>query len=133
MKCNMDIRKSATYMNAAIMLALMAAIASYATPGSHGSHANSNMLSAFHWLLVILLVVAYLGPAKCINADVEVIWLVYGFLFGELDLEDAACTALVVVSAVSFHVYRRMHAKERIAAATPDPDCEAPGQGGAAF
>lgn len=107
MTCKDDIRAHVTYINTAIVTALLAAIASYTNLGDHGSHANGNVLNAVHWVLVILLVGAYIGPKKCIRTDVEVTWLAYGFLFGEIDMEDAMCSALVIASALTFHLHRR--------------------------
>lgn len=104
LKCP-DVRKSATYIQAAIMCALIAAIVSYAGGREHGSHANNNLLNAAHWIMVILLAQSYVECGKDLT---EVTWVLYGFLFGELDYENAACTTLLFLSAMLFYTFRHM-------------------------
>lgn len=105
-----------------MLTALAAAIASYAEGQVHGSHANNNMLNAIHWLLVVVLVGEHAGPKRCKEIS-NFVWFIYGILFGELDLEDAACTALIVVSAASYYMHRRLIPRQAAAATeTPTDD-----------
>lgn len=118
-----DIRVNTRFIHLSILTALAAAIASYAKGEVHGSHANNNILNAVHWLLVLILVGSHVGPTRCRDFS-ELIWFIYGVLFGELDLEDAACTALVVASAATFYMHRRITVPRQAAAATSTPDAD---------
>jgi hypothetical protein len=102
-----DIRKYATYINFAIATSLLSAIVSATGTAHHGSHANGNFLNAAHWVLVVLLVAARIQPTRCIQSYAELTWLLYGVLFGEVDMEGPLSSTLVFVSALSFHMYRR--------------------------
>ena len=102
-----DIRRQASCINIAIATAVAAALVSYAEGQVHGSHANNNILNAVHWLLVVVLVGGRVLPNKFKNT-IELVWFIYGLLFGELEVEDAACSALITISAATFFIHRRV-------------------------
>ena len=128
MKCNLeDIRRHISCINMAIASAVAAAFVSYAEGQVHGSHANNNILNAAHWLLVVVLVGGCVLPDKLKNIA-EMVWFNYGLLFGELEVEDAACSALIAISAATYFVHRRVTvpraeaAANTIASATDERD-----------
>ena len=121
-----DIRKRAPHIQASIACALIAAIVSFASGRWHGSHANSNLLNAAHWIMVILLAQSYLACGKDLTA---VTWVLYGYLFGELDYEDAACTTLVFLSAILFYTFLRMRKAAEPAAHSALEELEEAGGG----
>ena len=104
--CN-DIRRYTSCINIAIATAIAAAFVSFAEGQVHGSHANNNILNAVHWLLVVVLVGGCALPTKFKNTA-EVVWFIYGMLFGEMEVEDAACSALIVISAATYYIHRRV-------------------------
>jgi len=118
-----DIRAYARFIHMSMLTALTAAIASYAEGQVHGSHANNNMLNAIHWLLVIVLVGEHAGPKRCHDIS-HLVWFIYGILFGELDMEDAACTALIVASAASYIMHRRLIVPRQVTEATATPEAD---------
>ena len=117
MKCTRDdVRRYVSCINLAIAAAVAAALVSYAEGQVHGSHANNNLLNAMHWVLVLVLVGGRVLPEKFKNTA-EIVWFIYGMLFGELDVEDAACSALVVISAATYFIHRRVTVPRAEAAA----------------
>lgn len=102
-----DILRQAKSIQISIACALVAAIVSYASSTFHGSQANNSMLAATHWLMVVLLTVTYMAPKVLQRTDVEVVWMTYGFLFGEMGMDSVASYVLVLISAVFFHLHRR--------------------------
>jgi len=103
------LRPHATAINIAVLLAFVSAMMSTVDghDHDHGSHANTVLLDAGHWVLVSLLVLARFQPATCMKTDLEITWMVYGFMLGELDQDTAASVCLVVLSAMAFLSHRR--------------------------
>jgi hypothetical protein len=117
-----DIRKYITFINCAISTALLAAILSITELGEHGSHANGNFLNAAHWILVVMLAAAAVG-CRWTRSYAEPTWLLYGILFGEVDMEGPLSSALVFISALSFFLYRKIQHPSQ---ATPGAVCSTP-------
>ena len=101
-----DIRAYLTFVNCAISTAFLAAILSITELGEHGSHANGNFLNAAHWILVVMLAAAAVG-CRWTRSYAEPTWLLYGILFGEMDMEGPLSSTLVFISALSFFLYRK--------------------------
>lgn len=116
-----DILTRMKSIHAAIACSFVAAIISYAGGTYHGSHANSSMLAAMHWMLVVLLSLTYLVPDILARTDVEAVWLTFGFLFGEQDLESVAACVLILVSAFFFHLHRRGLLRQEAAVDAVEP------------
>jgi len=77
------------------------------------------LLQAAHWALVLILIGSELRPARCINPNIEVTWLLFGFLMGEIDSEPTACVVFAMFSATMYYFHRRSRATESVASATP--------------
>jgi hypothetical protein len=108
-----DIRKCAVPIDVAIALAAFAALYSSATYSQHGSLANDAALSAVHWLVVLLLGTAKFKPEYVLPCDVEVTWLLYGVLFGQMELDAAPAFAAIVLSAYAFQLHKRKQRRDR--------------------
>lgn len=102
-----DIRKRTTSIDVAIALAAFAALYSSATYSQHGSLANDAVLSAVHWLVVLLLVTSKIKPDYVLPCDVEVTWLLYGVLLGQVELDAAPAFLSIVLSAYAFRMHKR--------------------------
>ena len=103
-----DIRiRSIESIDAAIVLAVFAALYSSATYSQHGSLANRAFVSAVHWLIVLLLAAAKFEPTAVLQCDVEVTWLMYGMLFGQAELDAAPAFLTIVLSAFGFLMHKR--------------------------
>jgi hypothetical protein len=113
MRCFHDIRKWAVPIDVAIALAVFAALYSSATYSQHGSLANDAALSAVHWLVVLLLGTAKFKPDYVLPCDVEVTWLLYGVLFGQMELDAAPAFAAIVLSAYTFQIHKRKQRRDR--------------------
>lgn len=96
-----------TYLHASLVMASMAAMVSWLDTVQHGSSANHDLLNAAHWVLLFLLASAHVRADEIIKTDVEVTWLVYGFLIGEIDTDSSMSVASTVMSAVLFQRHRR--------------------------
>ena len=106
-----------TSINGAILLAVVAAIISSTVRyDADQARASVVLLESAHWALVILLVGSYVQPTRCVNPDIEVTWLIYGFLMGEISADVTVCVCLVILSAIMYYYHRRA------AAAKPDVD-----------
>lgn len=114
-----------TPLDAAIWLAVASAVMSWADPYPHGSSVNSSILSAAHWALVFMLAGARIKADTYVKTDVEVTWLFYGILIGEIDLDSVAALTLVCISALMFHKNRREirleGSNETLVASPPPP------------
>lgn len=108
-----DIRKHTASIDVAIALAVFAALYSSATYSQHGSLANDAVLSAVHWLIVLLLVTAKIKPDYVLPCDVEVTWLLYGVLLGQVELDAAPAFAAVVLSAYAFRMHKRKQRRDQ--------------------
>lgn len=108
-----DIRKRTTSIDVAIALVVFAALYSSATYSQHGSLANDAVLSAVHWLIVLLLVTAKIKPDYVLPCDVEVTWLLYGVLLGQVELDAAPAFAAVVMSAYAFRMHKRKQRRDQ--------------------
>ena len=108
-----DIRNRISPINVAIALAVFAALYSSATYSNHGSLANDAVLSAVHWLVVLLLGTAKLKPTYMLPCDVDVTWLLYGVLLGQLELDAAPAFAAIVLSAYAFQLHKRRHRRDQ--------------------
>jgi hypothetical protein len=102
-----DIRDRMSMIDIAVGLAAFAALFSMFDPREHGSMANSSVLNALHWLLFFLLVVARCKPTHVLQTDVEVTWLLYGLLLGEVEMDCAPALASILLSAVAYQRHRR--------------------------
>lgn len=103
-----DIRiHSIESIDAAIALAVFAALYSSATYSQHGSLANNAFVSAVHWTIVLLLATAKFKPTAVLQCDVEVTWLMYGVLFGQVELDAAPAFLAIVLSAYGFQMHKR--------------------------
>lgn len=107
--CSDILRKcaNASFLDAALFLALVAGLLSWLDPSTHGSVANNSLISAGHWVLVFLLASARVNADYVLKTDVEVTWLLYGFMLGEIDSDSAASVTLMLISAVLFQRHRR--------------------------
>lgn len=103
------LRPHATAINIAVLCAFTAALICTIDSDNHdhGSHANTVLLDVGHWVLVALLGVARFQPAACMKTDLEITWMVYGFMLGELDLDTVVSVCLVAISAMAFLSHRR--------------------------
>lgn len=110
-----DIRTRTASIDAAIALAVCAALYSSVTYSEHGSVANNAFLSAVHWLVVLLLGAAKFKPAHLPPCDVEVTWLLYGVLFGQMELDAAPAFVLIVLSAYAFQMHKRKQRLDQMA------------------
>ena len=90
-----------------MVLAFGAALLSWVDPTPHGSVANGALVHAGHWVLLFLLASARVKADYVLKTDVEVTWLLYGFLLGEIDADGAAPITLMFLSAVLFQRHRR--------------------------
>ena len=107
MQCVNDIHKRIASIDAAIALAVFASLYSSVTYSQHGSLANNAFLSAVHWLVVLLLGTAKFRPAHVPPCDVEVTWLMYGVLFGQMELDAAPAFLSSTLSAYAFQMHKR--------------------------
>lgn len=121
-----DVLRRVKYIHASIAAAFAAAVVSYAT-SMHGSNANNSILAAVHWMLVVMLCITYVAPHVLQRTDIELVWLTFGFLFGELDADSVASCVLVMASAVLFHLHRRTELLKQASgfddgSGVPEPD-----------
>jgi len=107
MKSCHDIRDRMSMIDIAVGLATFAALFSMFDPREHGSMANSSVLNALHWLLLFILVVARCKPTHVLQTDVEVTWLLYGLLLGEVEMDCAPALASILMSAFAYQRHRR--------------------------
>lgn len=119
-----DIRAQAqpfcTAINGSIACALVSALVSSVDSYTGDASAfNGPMLQAAHWLLVVLLAVFYVQPKKCVNPNVELLWLAYGFLLGEIDSDSIVAWVFIVASAILYFVYQRQGRLEASANVMP--------------
>lgn len=91
----------------AIVTATTAAAVSWLDPADHGSVANASLINASHWLLLFLLCAFRANAPSYWKTDIEITWMLYGFIIGQIDSDSTASTALVLISAASFQQYRR--------------------------
>ena len=94
-------------IDVAIGLACAAALVSWLDPHAHGSVANSSLVNAGHWVIIFMLVAARIKAESYIKTDVEVTWLLYGFMLGEVDADAAGAVTLMLLSALAFQRHRR--------------------------
>ena len=113
--------KKCSMMDLASVLAIVAALTSWLDPHDHGSLANSSIVNAVHWVLVFVLVGARTAVGDHIKTDVEVTWLLYGFLLGEVDLDSAAAVTLMALSAFAYQRHRRELRKESMSVQEEEP------------
>ena len=90
-----------------MVLAFGAALLSWVDPTPHGSVANGALVHAGHWVLLFLLASARVHADRVLKTDVEVTWLLYGFLLGEIDADSGVALTLVFLSAILFQRHRR--------------------------
>ena len=98
---------SASMLDLALVLAVTSAAVSWLDPSMHGSLANNSLLNAGHWLILFMLAAARVNADGYIKTDVEITWMLYGFMLGEVDADNAAAVSLMVLSAVAFQRHRR--------------------------
>jgi hypothetical protein len=106
-------------LDASIFLAIAAALVSWLDPNAHGSIANNSLVNAGHWVIIFLLSAARIKADSYIKTDVEVTWLLYGFMLGEVDIDCAAAVTLMLLSALAFHRHRRALRLHECEATTP--------------
>jgi hypothetical protein len=118
-----DIRARTSAIDLALLLAVFAALYSSATRAK-GSLANDVALAGVHWMVVLLLGTAKLKPSYVRPCDVEVTWLLYGVLFGEMELDAVPAFVAMLMSAYAFKLHKRQQriTQESIASAAPDGD-----------
>lgn len=109
-------------LDCAIIAAVLSAAVSWIDPQTHGSTANNSLLNAGHWLIIFLLAAARVNADSYLKTDVEITWVLYGFMLGEVDADNAAAVTLMVISAVCFQRNRRRQRVEEntVEAAVPD-------------
>jgi hypothetical protein len=95
-------------LDASIFLAIAAAFVSWLDPNAHGSIANNSLVNAGHWVIIFLLSAARVKAESYIKTDVEVTWLFYGFMLGEVDIDSAASVTFMLLSALAFQRHRRV-------------------------
>jgi hypothetical protein len=108
-----DIRRHTTKINIAALFALVSALVSEFGTHAHSSYANTNIMNAGHWLLFALV----LAEKTARGGPAVPTWILYGFMFGELDSDSAASVGLLVVSAFAFF----QHHRKTENCATPEP------------
>ena len=96
-----------TYLDASLAMALAATLVSWLDTAQHGSLANHEFVLAAHWVLMFLLGSARVRADEIIRTDVEVTWLVYGFLIGEVDADSSMSVVTTIMSAIFFQRHRR--------------------------
>ena len=114
-----DIRTRArpyfTTINGSIFFALISAmVSSIDHYTGHASAVNGALLQAAHWMLVALLAVFYVQATKCMDPNVEMLWLAYGFLLGEMDSDSIVAWCLIAVSATLYFIYQRRRRAESL-------------------
>lgn len=104
-----------TTINGSIFFALISAmVSSIDHYTGHASAVNGALLQAAHWMLVALLVVFYVQAAKCLDPNVEMLWLAYGFLLGEMDSDSIVAWCLIATSAILYFCYYRQRRAESL-------------------
>ena len=118
-----DIRARIAPIDLSLALAVFAALYSSATRAK-GSLANDVALAGVHWMVVLLLGTAKLKPSYVRPCDVEVTWLLYGVLFGEMELDAVPAFVAILMSAYAFKLHKRQQrqAEQSIASAAPLDD-----------
>lgn len=102
-----------TTINGCIFFALISAVVSSIDHYTgHASAINGALLQAMHWIIVVLLAVFYVQPAKCLNPNVEMLWMAYGFLLGEMDSDSIVSWCLIAISATLYFCYQRQYRAE---------------------
>lgn len=117
--CCQDVRTQArpyfTTINGSVFFALISAmVSSIDHYTGHASAVNGALLQAAHWMLVALLAVFYVQAAKCLDPNVEMLWLTYGFLLGEMDSDSIVAWFLIAVSAMLYFFYQRQRRAESL-------------------
>ena len=121
MSCIADIRKHLTSLHLAIFSAFLAAFVSTLDSHSHGSHANRTIMEAGHWVLL-----AAIASEKVRRVPGIPVFMLYGFMMGELDLDAVASVGLTAVSACAFwHHYAKTGANEEAPVAVGETGLEA--------
>lgn len=110
-----------TMIDVAIGFACAAALVSWVDPHMHGSVANNSMVNAGHWIIIFLLAAARVKAETYIKTDMEVTWLLYGFMLGEVDADAAGAVTLMLLSALAFQRHRRALRLHECAVTTPAP------------
>jgi hypothetical protein len=118
-----DIRARTSAIDLALLLAVFAALYSSAI-STKGSLANDIAVDGVHWLVVLLLATCKLKPSYVLPCDVEVTWLLYGVLFGEMELDAAPASLATLMSAYAYTMHKRKQriTQESIASAGPETD-----------
>lgn len=98
---------SAGVLDFAIIAAVASAAVSWLDPSMHGSVANNSLLNAAHWLILFMLAAVRVSADGYIKTDVEITWMLFGFILGEVDADNAASIAFMVLSAACFQRHRR--------------------------
>lgn len=120
MRCITDIRKYLTSLNLAIFSAFLAAFISTLDSHSHGSHANRTIMEAGHWVLL-----AAITSEKVRRVPGIPVFMLYGFMMGELDLDAMASVGLTALSACAFwHHYAKAGADTAVPAAVGGDELE---------
>ena len=70
---------------------------------------------------IFLLAAARVKAETYIKTDVEVTWLLYGFMLGEVDADAAGAVTLMLLSALAFQRHRRALRLHECAVTTPTP------------
>lgn len=104
-----------TVIHASVLLALVSAlISSIASARGSTSSLNAALMHASHWLLVVLLIVFYVYPATRTKPPTECLWLMYGFLLGELDSDSTAAWCCVCGSAMLYLYDQKIRVTESL-------------------
>ncbi len=101
-----DILKQGSPIDLSILLAVFAAIYSAATR-KKGSLANDIALAGVHWLVALLLATSKWKPTYVVLCDVELTWLLYGVLFGEMELDATPAFITTMLSAYLYKIHMR--------------------------
>jgi len=101
-----DIRERTAPIDLSLALSLFAALYS-STLSTKGSLANDIALDGIHWLVVLLLATCKFKPSYVLPCDVEVTWLLYGVLFGEIELDAAPASLAILMSAYAYKMHKR--------------------------
>jgi len=112
-----DIRARTSAIDLSLLLAVFAALYS-STISTKGSLANDIALDGVHWLVVLLLATCKYNPSYVLPCDVEVTWLLYGVLFGEMELDAAPASVAIVMSAYAYTMHTRKQRQEQQAIAS---------------
>ncbi len=107
-----DIRARTSAIDLSLLLAVFAALYS-STVSSKGSLANDIALAGVHWMVVLLLGTAKLKPSYVLPCDVEVTWMLYGVLFGEMELDAVPASVAIMMSAYAYTMHRRKQRQEQ--------------------